>query len=109
MDNKLTPGLRGTYEDSCIVCLQGTDTAIVLQGEPEWVVAVYMKLGIPAEQGSFMVSSGFGCAPGMVPIGEITVQTKLCQDCAGPLPVGLDAGQQRPMIRQHPGGVTETP
>ena len=94
------PGLQGTYEGSCVVCLKGTDTAVLLVGRAEWVVTVYMHLGIPENEAAGAVSTATGCSPGMVPAGEINVRTRLCRQCARSFPVGLDAGETLPMIRK---------
>ena len=33
------PGLDGTHRDSCVVCLQGTDTGLSFTGPAEWAIA----------------------------------------------------------------------
>jgi hypothetical protein len=93
------PGLQGTHEGSCVVCLKGTDTAVILVGEAEPVAAAYVHLGIPKCEAARIVSTATGCSPGMVPAGEIKVRTRLCRQCAGPFPVGLDAGDTLPIVR----------
>jgi hypothetical protein len=42
--NLPAPGLQGTYEGSCVICLQGCDTGLQFTGEAEWLVAGLMHL-----------------------------------------------------------------
>jgi hypothetical protein len=98
------PGLRGTYEDSCVVCLRGTDTGLVFAGEAEWAAAGLVDIGVPEDQAIATVSHGTGSEPGTVPDGDITVMFRLCQVCASKarLPVGLVASGNLPTIDQPP-------
>ena len=80
--NMPPPGLDGTYRDSCSVCMRGTDTALALTGEAEWVIAGLTMFGLSADVAGVMVSDVTGCDVGMVPAGEVTVFVKLCRDCA---------------------------
>ena len=89
-----TPGLDGTYRDSCVVCLQGTDTALALTGEAEWVIASLVALGIPSDQATVLVSSVTGCDPGKVPIGDFTLVFRVCAGCAAT--VGAHVGMVIP-------------
>lgn len=74
--------------ESCVACLRGdTDTALVLRGEAEFVVAVlHAKLGLPIEQATGTVQAfaeqELGCEPGKVPEGWSDHTIRLCQDCA---------------------------
>lgn len=85
------PNLQGDYEDSCAVCLRGTDTGLAFTGEAEWAIAGLYRLGIPQDQGAAMVEMFTGCEPGRVPSGEITVAVRVCRACASKanMPVGL--------------------
>jgi len=76
------PGLDGTYRGACVVCLRGTDTGLAFSGEAEWAIAGLMGMGIPQDEASLMVSNSTGCDPGMVPLGEVTVCVRVCQQCA---------------------------
>lgn len=75
------------------MCLSGTDTGLAFVGEAEWAIAGMMRLGIPQEQASVMLSDATGCDPGKVPDGTITVPLRVCEGCAGEadLEVGLIA------------------
>lgn len=85
------PGLSGDYRDSCVVCLQGTDTGLAFTGEAEWVIAGLVVLGVPREQAD---ATAFPDSdPGMVPDGTVTVGVRVCQSCVDAsgtkMPVGL--------------------
>ena len=86
------PGLDGTWRDSCVVCLQGTDTGLAFVGEAEWVIAGLTVLGIPEDQGTTMISEVTGCAPGNVPLGEVTMHVRVCAKCAAASGMGLTVG-----------------
>ena len=75
------PGLQGTYEGSCVVCLQGCDTGLAFKGEAEWAIAGMMKLNIPYDEATKMIEQVYGCEPGKVPNGIITVPLRLCESC----------------------------
>jgi hypothetical protein len=98
------PGLRGSYEDSCVVCLRGTDTGLVFAGEAEWAAAGLVNLGVPADQAVAILSHGTGSEPGKVPDGDITVMFRVCQACASKaqLPVGLVTSGNLPTISKPP-------
>jgi hypothetical protein len=93
-----TPGLRGTYEDSCVVCLRGTDSGVAFTGTAEWIVAGLVKLGVPEEEAVATLSRATGCDPGMVPGGEFAFPIRVCEECADRtgLVVGLIASGQLP-------------
>ncbi|QSM01784.1 hypothetical protein PROPHIGD11-1_16 [Mycobacterium phage prophiGD11-1] len=69
---------------SCIVCFQGTDTALAFYGSPEWCVAGLMTLGVPGDQAMATFES---CHPN--PSDPMTVTYRVCSSCverAGCLP-----------------------
>ena len=87
------PGLDGTYAGSCVVCLQGCDTALVLQGEAEWIVAGLTVLGITdVDEATAVVSQGTGCAPGRMPGGTVTVAIRCCEACVAKSGTGMRVG-----------------
>jgi hypothetical protein len=93
-------GLRGDYRDSCTVCLQGTDSALALRGELEWIAAALIHLGIPFEEACELVRT----MPEQ-PFGPDTFLFRVCQDCAEParMTVGLLAGRTEvPLYVQWP-------
>jgi hypothetical protein len=91
--NVPAPGLQGSYEGSCVICMQGCDTAFALQGEAEWAIAGLMTLGIPdIDEASAVVSKGTGSDPGMVPNGVITVVVRCCESCMSKSGLGMNLG-----------------
>jgi hypothetical protein len=76
------PGIDGSWRDSCVVCLKGTDTGIALRGEAEWVIAGLRVLGVPSDQASETLRVVTGSDPGMVPDGEVTITIRVCIPCA---------------------------
>lgn len=58
---------------SCIVCGQGTDTALAFHGEAEWHMAALIVLGVPAAEVEQTYRSATGSDTGKVPAGEFTV------------------------------------
>lgn len=76
------PNLNGDYPDSCVVCLRGTDTGFAFRGVAEWIIAGIAVLGIPMDQAASMVSMATSCEQGMVPDGEFTIVSRVCQRCA---------------------------
>jgi hypothetical protein len=88
-----SPGLRGDYTDSCIICLQGCDTGLGFRGEGEWVVAGLMALGIrDFDEAAAVVSLATGTEPGMVPDGVITVGVRCCESCVAQSGTGFPLG-----------------
>jgi hypothetical protein len=76
------PGLNGTYEDTCVICLQGTDTGLALIGEGEWVIAGLEMLGVPRDEAGDTASRAFGSPLGHVPIGQdLKVVVTVCAAC----------------------------
>jgi hypothetical protein len=101
------PGLQGTYEGSCVVCLQGCDTGLAFRGEAEWAIAGLLNLGIPQDQAAATLEAFTGSEPGMVPNGIITVPVRLCEVCLAKsglnMQVGLVAkGGELPCYEQQP-------
>jgi hypothetical protein len=86
------PGLDGTWRDSCVVCLRGTDTGLAFTGEAEWVLAGLEVLGIPKNQAANMLEQVTGCDPGMVPAGDYTLGVRLCVKCAAASSAGFTVG-----------------
>jgi hypothetical protein len=91
------------------VCFRGTDTALALTGEAEWLIVALTKLGIPScEEAAVMVADATGCDLGKVSCGRHTLRYRLCRRCAAasPLPweVGLIASGEIP----HYGSPSET-
>lgn len=80
------PGIMGDYRESCVVCLQGTDTGLAVQGEAEVAQAVLQVMGVPSDQAATMAEAYFaevhGCTDGMVPGGVITFPVRICKACA---------------------------
>jgi hypothetical protein len=75
-------GLQGDYRDSSVICLRGTDTAIGVDGEAEWHIALLMELGIDETEAEKMLASATHCEPGMVPSGRFRGPIRVCADCA---------------------------
>jgi hypothetical protein len=98
-------GLRGTYEESCIVCMQGTDTGLAFVGWAEVAIAGLVALGVPVDEAGPMVSEFTGSPPGEVPIGTITIPVRVCEACADKvrLPVALIASGTLPRIEMPSG------
>lgn len=96
MENLPTPGLDGSYRDTCVVCLRGTDSGVVFYGEPEWAVAGLDVLGVPEDQAPTIVVNSIGDpVNNTVPDGVVAFPVKVCAECAeaspwtpGPFPAG---------------------
>jgi hypothetical protein len=86
------PGLDGSYTGSCVVCLQGCDTALAFRGEAEWVIAGLRVLGLPSDEAEQTLAHITGCAPGMVPNGELTIPVRVCESCAQASGAGMRVG-----------------
>jgi hypothetical protein len=98
------PAFNGTYEDSCLVCLQGTDAALDFRGDAEWMVAGLTVLGIGYDEVASMISRAHGCDVGLVPKDLLTMTFRVCESCVTKsgtgMTVGLVDAQQVP-IYQH--------
>ena len=101
-----TGGIRGDFADSCTVCMKGTDTGLAFVGEAEWIMAGMVRMGIPIDQVPGTFGACVGSAPGMVPVGRLTVTVRACVGCANlaGLPVDVIAvGSQIPSYVQPEG------
>jgi len=62
------PGLDGSYRETCIVCLRGTDTGLAFEGEAEWLLAGLEQLGVPEDEAYATLlpewTEKFGTKPG---------------------------------------------
>jgi hypothetical protein len=86
------PGFQGDYTDSCIVCLQGCDTGLAFRGEAEWAVAGLRNLGVEHDVSATIIEQMFGCEPGMVPNGIITVPVRVCESCVAKSGLNMRVG-----------------
>jgi hypothetical protein len=86
------PRLNGTYTSSCVVCLQGCDTALAFRGEAEWVIAGLCVLWVPLDEAGKILTFATGCEPGMVPNGELTVPVRVCETCVQTSGTGMRVG-----------------
>lgn len=89
------PGIDGTYRETCVICLTGTDTGLALSGEAEWVAAALNVMGMPMNEAAVLLSNETGCDPGCVPLGNITLTFRVCRACAtkAGLKVSLVSGE----------------
>jgi hypothetical protein len=81
------PGLDGTYEDSCVICLRGTDTLLAFRGPVEWAIAGLAHLGLSRAEATATVENWAaeqGYPDGTVPAGDVTVGVRVCRECAEP-------------------------
>jgi hypothetical protein len=103
-DRAPEPGLQGDYWDSCVICLRGTDTGVVMHGPAEFVVGGLMALGVPPDHATktFQVAHyGADAIPGpdIVP-GRRSPHRPVVPCCADKikLPIGLfDEGHPETM------------
>jgi hypothetical protein len=86
------PGIDGTYSGSCVVCLQGCDTALAFRGEAEWIIAGLRVLGLPSGEAEQTLAHATGCDPDMVPNGELTVPVRVCESCVQATGTGMRVG-----------------
>lgn len=84
--------LSGTYEGTCLVCFQGTDTGVAFRGSAEWLIAGLVTLGIPSDEATTMVCSFFGCKRGMVPMGRVDLSVRVCDRCATKAKANIKVG-----------------
>lgn len=66
---------------SCVVCGQGTDTALGVDGEAEWHVAALQMLGIPAAEAPDVLASATGAPAGMARTGRFKMPILVCAEC----------------------------
>jgi hypothetical protein len=79
------PGAYG-YAGSCVSCMEGTDTGLVLDGDAEWIIGVMGVIGISIDQ----ALATLRWTDDSVPAGRVQVPVRVCAGCAGPrLKVGL--------------------
>ena len=91
---------------SCVGCGHGTDTAIAVRGEAQWLAAFLVVLGVPADEASDTVIATLGTpATGQVPAGVLQVVFQVCTSCASasaarlPAPALATLGQL-PLVAQ---------
>jgi hypothetical protein len=93
---------------SCVVCGNGTDTALAVEGEAEWHIALLIELGVPEAEAPDVVSAGTNSDPGKVPAGRFKAVYRVCAACVErapadfPAPVLFVEGGTMPMIVQPP-------
>ena len=98
------PGLSGDGRTSCVVCMGGTDTGMLLEGEAEWLAGAVSQLGIPIEQATTMVTASFadlGRDPTVPPPGRHEMLVRICARCAAAVGVPTAPG----LIATDQGGV----
>lgn len=66
---------------SCVVCGQGTDTAVGVDGEAEWHIAALQLLGVPQEEATGVFENATGCGAGQVPEGRFKGPIRVCAAC----------------------------
>jgi hypothetical protein len=107
------PGLNGTYDGTCIVCVMPTDTALAVVGEGEWHHAFLEMLGILEDEVPAVLHSMWSSQPnppalGEVPCGVITELYRVCVTYAGkspapfPKPALAVVGARLPSVAQLP-------
>ena len=100
------------FPASCVVCTQGTDTALGLQGDAEWIIVGLEELGVPRQE----ATRGFCVAAGtpypMVLEGDVEYVFVVCTTCVEkanegrhrrfPSPVLVHTGAGIPVSTQPP-------
>ena len=86
------PGLDGTYRDTCVVCLRGTDTGLAFYGIAEWALAGMQILGLPDWEAEGLLAEATGLPVGTVPAGEILIALRVCTACVTATAPGLTVG-----------------
>ncbi len=92
----LSAGLHGDYRGACVSCLTGTDTGLVADGSAEWILAVLQSVGVPDDEAIAVM----GWSQNVVPFGRLRRGIRVCQSCAGTLPVGCAAASSLPVVAQ---------
>jgi hypothetical protein len=82
----MTDSLPPTWRDregSCIVCLTETDTALGFAGEPEWLVASLVQVGVPDDQAVVIVNRRDLAArhPESFPEHGMGMVVQVCANC----------------------------
>jgi hypothetical protein len=67
------PGLDGTYQGSCIVCMHGTDTALAIRGPAEATAGFLVVCGVPMEEAIAHVE--------MFPSDDGVWKFRVCEAC----------------------------
>lgn len=95
-------GIDGSFRDACVVCRQGTDTALGFDGEVEWAMSGLDSLGVPEDRAEAMVLELLGATASAVPAGRLSFLYRVCQACADKagLKVGLVVGGPVPHYHQ---------
>jgi len=81
-------GLDGTYRDTCVSCMQPTDTALFIVGPAEAQIAFLKRLGMPYEEALALCQMAWkeqgiwDGNPAHVPGGELTEGFRVCAACA---------------------------
>ena len=75
-----SPGLDGTFTDTCIGCRRPTDTALGVLGDPEWHAAFLVSIGLPSKEAIKIVESG------ETPDGIFSRVYRVCGKCAARVP-----------------------
>jgi hypothetical protein len=89
-------GPAGAWRGPCVLCLNGTDTGMLLQGEAQWLVGAISQLGVSPERAATMVTASFAgqrCDPGLVPAGRQEMLVSICSRCAAAAGVPTAPGQ----------------
>lgn len=97
-----TPGLDGTLRDTCVSCLRGTDTALGIEGEPEWHAAFLVATGIPSGQAIALAEYGMK-EIGLDVRDQFTSMYRVCSKCVRlnmPRPGLCIEGEPIPLLRQ---------
>lgn len=97
------PGLQGTYDGSCVVCLSPTDTGLVFEGVAEFTIAGLIKLGVPEDEAPATAWQVWGTDPGMVPSGRVLSEVRVCTKDANRAgcQVALLVGGKLPVYRSE--------
>lgn len=80
--------------EGCIACYAGdTRTLIQFRGEPNWLIAGLMKLGLEQELARGIVlayaAEELGCEPGTAP-PEMQATYRVCRKCAAKAKLPVD-------------------
>jgi hypothetical protein len=100
--SEVEPGLDGSFRESCIVCMRGTDTGLGVIGEPEWQIAVLVVLGVPTDEAVAtwrVFAAELAADPSSGPQDEVH-RIRVCRSCADASGSGL---QVAPLTGPVPG------
>lgn len=80
------PGLQGDYRDTCVACLRGTDSGLLITGAPEFILFALTRMGLPWEEARRLVcevaAHWYGCDLGMLPLHDMEFPARVCPGCA---------------------------